>query len=153
MISVLLVDDKPEFLEMAKKLLKKNGDMAVHTANSAEEAMELVKRESFDVILSDYEMQGMDGIELLRALRAQNNKTPLIIYASQGNKDVPISAMRSGAEFVMQKSEDPISQFKELKFIIEEIVKRTSAEKALHQAGEGLSCYRRLKRRCHDSSG
>ena len=131
MISVLLVDDDPEFLETAKKLLKKNGDMAVHTANSAKEAIELLKKESFDVILSNYEMPCMNGIELLKALKAQKNVTPMIIYASQDKKDASMSAMRSGAEFFIQKSDDPTAQFNELKYIIEEIVKRRSTENLL----------------------
>jgi signal transduction histidine kinase len=133
MISVLLVDDKPEFLDMAKKLLEKDGGIEAVTAGSAENALEILKNRHFDAIISDYEMMGMDGIELLEALRARGNDTPTIIYGSQGRENVIVRAMRCGAEFFLQKSGDPRSQFTELRHVIEEMAKRKRAETMLRR--------------------
>jgi signal transduction histidine kinase/CheY-like chemotaxis protein len=133
MISVLIVDDQPAFLDMAKKLMEKDGGIDVRTSSSAEEALEILKKSSFDVIISDYEMQGMDGLEFLRTLREHGNDVPVIIYASQYKDSAALSAIRSGAEFLFQKSADPKSQFTELKYVVEEIAKRKDAEDALRR--------------------
>jgi len=133
MISVMLVDDQPEFQRMAKKLLERDGGLDVTAVGSAEEALELLNKKTFDVIISDYEMQGMDGIELLETLRAQGNDVPVIIYASQGKENAIIRAVRSGAELFLQKSADPRSQLTELRFIVEEIAKRKRTESALRR--------------------
>ncbi len=133
MISVLLVDDLPEFLSMAKKLLEKDGNIEVVAAGSAEIALEILEDRSFDAVISDYEMRGMDGIELLETLRARGNNTPTIIYGSHGKENVIVRAMRSGAEFFLQKSGDPRAQFTELRHVIEEIAKRKHAESMLYR--------------------
>ncbi|HTY91220.1 MAG TPA: response regulator [Methanocella sp.] len=129
----MLVDDQPEFQRMAKKLLERDGGLDVTAVGSAEEALELLNKKTFDVIISDYEMQGMDGIELLETLRAQGNDVPVIIYASQGKENAIIRAVRSGAELFLQKSADPRSQLTELRFIVEEIAKRKRTESALRR--------------------
>ncbi len=133
MIPVLVVDDQPSFLNMAKRLLEKDGDIQVSVTESAEKAMDILNDRQFDVIISDLEMSGMDGIEFLRALRSQGNDTPFILYASQGREDAIIDAVKSGAEFFLQKSSDPESQFTELRFVIEEIAKRKRIDKELRQ--------------------
>ena len=130
MISVLLVDDQPAFLDMARRFLEKGGDIEVVTAGSGPQAVTLLKETTFDVIISDYQMPGVSGIELLKTLRVQGNDTPFILYASRGREDVTIGAMRSGAEFVLHKSSDPEAQFSELRYMVKEIAMRRSAEKA-----------------------
>lgn len=130
MISILLVDDQLAFLDMAKRFLEEWGDIQVATAASGEQAIGVLKERTFDVIISDYEMPGMNGLELLKTLRAQKNETPVIIYASQGREDVTIGAIRSGAEFVLHKSSNVEAQFSELKSIVKEIVRRRNAENA-----------------------
>ena len=131
MIPVLLVDDHPEFLKMAKKFLEKGSDLKVETVGSAENALELLNKKTFDVVISDYELQGIDGIEFLKAVRSKGNNTPIIIYAGEKRDNTAINAMQSGAEFFLQKSNDPRSQFTELRYIVEEIAKRKQTEAAL----------------------
>jgi len=132
MASVLLIDSHPEFLKMAKRFLEKGDGLKVNSTSSAEEAIKCLNNKTFDVIITDYELQGMNGIEFLKALRAQKNNTPVIIYASASRDNVTIDAVRSGAEFFLQKSNDPRSQFTELRYIVEEIAKRKQAEAALN---------------------
>jgi signal transduction histidine kinase/DNA-binding NarL/FixJ family response regulator len=133
MTSVLIVDDQPEFLDMAKRLMEKDGGIEVQTSGSAEEALELLKNRAFDVVISDYLMEGMDGLEFLRFLREHGNDVPVIIYASQYKDTAALSAVRGGAEFFFQKSVDPVSQFTELKYVVEEIAKRKAAEDTLQK--------------------
>ncbi|BAI62204.1 putative hybrid sensor and regulator [Methanocella paludicola SANAE] len=131
MISVLLVDDKLEFRDMAKKMLERGGGLGVVATGSAEHALEMLKNRTFDMIIASSELRGMNGIELLDALRALGTDTPTIIYGSQGGEKVVVRALRGGAEFFLQKSGDPRSQFMELRHVIEEIAKRKHTESML----------------------
>ncbi|HMK47880.1 MAG TPA: ATP-binding protein [Methanocella sp.] len=133
MISVLLIDDEGDLLDMAKRFLEKDGDIQASTAGSWEQAIDLLKEHTFNIIVSDYTMPGMNGIDLLKAMRAQGDNTPVIIYAGQGKDNVTIRAMRNGADFVLHKATDPQSQFSDLRGIIEEIVRRRNAESILHR--------------------
>jgi two-component system CheB/CheR fusion protein len=67
-LRILVVDDSADTVDMLKSLFEMDGAL-VSTANSGAEALEIIKRNRFDVILSDISMPGMDGFELLRRLR------------------------------------------------------------------------------------
>jgi signal transduction histidine kinase len=133
MISILLVDDQPDIISMAKKLLDNSGDAIVKNVSSAEEALKLLKKKDFDIIISAYNIHGMDGIGLLKAIRGQGKDVPVIIYGSKVKDGTALDALRSGAEFFLQISKDPGSQFTELRYVVEEIVKRKRAEDALRR--------------------
>ncbi|MCD1295351.1 hypothetical protein CUJ83_10100 [Methanocella sp. CWC-04] len=133
MISVLLVDNQPEFPGIVKGLLEHGGNIEVNTAGSVKMALEHLKEKTYDVIISNYDMPGTDGIEFLKALRSRGDNTPFILYASRGREDAIVEAMKSGAEFFLQKSADPEAQFAELRYIVEEIAKRKRAEDLLRR--------------------
>jgi len=132
MTSVLFVDSQPEFLARAKKYLEMGG-IHVAAASSTEEALEKLKENTYDVIISGIGMRGMDGYRFLESLKARGIITPFILFTEKGRENATIKAMRSGAEMVLQKSEDLPAQLKELEAIIEEIVRRKSAEEALRR--------------------
>ncbi|MBP2133827.1 PAS domain S-box-containing protein [Methanomicrobium sp. W14] len=136
MIRVLHVDDDPSLVEIAKIFLEKDGDILVKTAFSGSNALEILKGESFDAIVSDYEMPALNGIEFLKRLRAEKNDTPFIIFSGRGREDVLIDAINNGADFYLQKGGRPKSQFAELKNMILQSVKRKTAESALRDSEE-----------------
>jgi len=71
-IRTLFVDDEEGLLDQAKRFLeKKEEDIAVITTRSAETALEMISEEDFDVIVSDYYMPDMDGIEFLKKWNIQ----------------------------------------------------------------------------------
>ena len=84
--SILVIDDNPEALELLTTLLSALGVTTVRRAGSAEEALEILKAESFNLILSDYRLEGMDGVEFLERLRAEGNKTPVLILSGAPDK-------------------------------------------------------------------
>jgi signal transduction histidine kinase len=133
MISVLLVDNQPMFIEEAKRHLESQGNIQVTVAESGKKAGEILKKSSFDVIISEYQLPQINIIGLLETLRAHGDKTPVIIYATKANGDAAIKAMRGGAELFLRKSNDLEPQLAELKIIIEEIVKRRRIEDRLYR--------------------
>ena len=128
MISVLYVDDEPALLEITKMFLEKNGELSIETVESARVAFDKLRTKKYHVIVSDYQMPEMDGIQFLQKLRAEENKTPFIIFTGKGRQDVVIQALNCGADFYLQKGGDPKSQFAELESKINQATFRRRAE-------------------------
>ena len=106
-ISVLHVDDEPEFLEMASSYLEHVDDtITVHAETDAEAALERYLREpeTIDCIVSDYQMPGMDGLDLLEAVRARDPDVPFILFTGKGSEVVAADAIAAGVTEYMQKA-------------------------------------------------
>lgn len=131
MYNVLYVDDEPALLEIGKLFLERSHQFHVDTVSSAHEALQILKSTSYDAIVSDYQMPGMDGIALLKAIRAEFPELPFIIFTGKGREEVVIEAFNSGADFYLQKGGTPTPQFLELGHKITAAVCRRQAEKAL----------------------
>ena len=128
MISVLLVDDEPAILDVAQIFLERGGGMNVSLSESGPKALEMLSLHHFDIIVSDYEMPGMNGIDLLKEVKSRGQDTPFIIFTGRGREHVAIEALNLGASFYLQKGGDPKSQFAELKNMIEKAVRHKAAE-------------------------
>jgi DNA-binding response OmpR family regulator len=135
-ISVIYVDDEPSLLEIGRLFLQKSGTFTVTTAESADEAIQTLKKQSFDAIISDYQMPGMDGIAFLKYLRKAGDTTPFIIFTGKGREDVVIEALNEGADFYLQKGGDPKSQFAELSNKVRYAVTRRQGEERLIESEE-----------------
>lgn len=135
-ISILYVDDEPALLEIARLFLERMGNYSVLTCDNALDALKIISERSFDVIISDYQMPGCDGISFLKHLRKSSNKTPFIIFTGKGREDVVIEALNEGADFYLQKGGDPKSQFAELHKKIEYAVQKRLAEIKLKESEE-----------------
>lgn len=130
-ISLLYVDDEPALLELTRRFLERIGNFVVTTAPGAPEAIGILDEERFDAIVSDYEMCGMNGVELLKYVRERGSNIPFLIFTGKGREEVVIEAMDNGADFYVQKGGDPRSQFTELTNKISYAVSRRQAEEAL----------------------
>jgi len=112
-IRVLHVDDEPDQLKFTKLFLEKaDADLQVESASSAEEAQHLLKKRSFDCVVSDYVMSGMDGIEFAREVRREN-KVPFILYTGLGSEEVADAAFAAGVDDYVKKEYNP-SQYEVL---------------------------------------
>lgn len=80
MIHILLVDDHPSVMEGTKMILEQEGDMKVHLANSAEEVLEMVGSQSFDVMLFDLHIADVNGIDLAKQVLSLNPGAIILIY-------------------------------------------------------------------------
>ena len=93
---VLVVDDDPSILAMTEDLLSEAG-FAVGKCGSGKEALEKIREQDFDVVLTDLQMPGVDGLDLLAAVREQCPDTPVIIMTAFGTIQAAVDAMRAGA--------------------------------------------------------
>lgn len=95
-VRILLVDDEPDFLAGLSLVLQGEG-YPVHTAPSGEEALELMRRQDFDLVVTDMIMPGMKGMELLARIRERHSPTEVIMATGYGSIDNAVEAMKAGA--------------------------------------------------------
>ena len=130
MISVLYVDDELQLLEMAKDYLERSGEFSVHTTTSVKNAIELLGSYNYDAILSDYQLAGPTGIDLLRHIRRTDDRIPFLLFTGRGREEVVIEALNCGADFYIEKGTDVVTQFLQIEHEIREAVRRRAAEDA-----------------------
>jgi PAS domain S-box-containing protein len=139
MVSVILVDDEAQFLDLTRLFLESDGEVEVDTCTSAGEACERLKTKQYDVIVSDFQMPGMDGIAFLKVIRARGDRTPFLIMTGKGHEQVAMEALNSGADFYLQKGGDPTTHFADLKQMISEAVERRYEREAVRETAERLA--------------
>lgn len=130
-IRVLYVDDEPALLEIGRRFLELAGGMTIITVDSAKAALELLEREEVDVVVSDYQMPGMDGIRFLIAVRERFGRLPFILFTGRGREEIAIQAINNGVDFYLQKGGDPEAQYLQLAHLVRLAEERQSAGNAL----------------------
>lgn len=107
---LLVVDDEVEIQELLRRHFRYMGH-DVETASNGLEALERLERVRTDVIISDIQMPGMDGVELLRRVRQEYPMTRTIMITGYVSQSSILSCMRLGAETCIFK---PIESLEEL---------------------------------------
>ena len=97
-LSVLVIDDSPQIREFVVEYILKPNGFEVDVAKDGAEGLKKVLAAKPDLVLMDYEMPQMTGIEVLRNLRAQGNKVPVILMTSHGSENVAVEVFRLGAK-------------------------------------------------------
>ncbi len=99
---ILIVDDNTLGLMARRTVLEELG-YRVHTCSSPQDALEQCMKSSFDVVVTDYKMPQMDGIEFIRELRKQCPGMPVILI-SGFTDTLGLNELSTGADAVIQKS-------------------------------------------------
>ncbi len=133
-IKVLAVDDEPAHLNLTRICLGDNEDMSVEVAGSAHEALSKIEASEYDVVVSDYQMHSMNGLELLKELNERRSEVPFILFTGKGREDVAVDALNLGACFYLQKGSDPEAQYAELANMIRRAAETFRTKKQLQES-------------------
>jgi DNA-binding NtrC family response regulator len=94
--SILVVEDEPKLRRLLELQLADEGFRA-RSVDTAEAGLQLVGKEPFDLVVSDYKLPGMTGVEFLQALKRVNANLPVIIMTAYGTVEAAVEAMKAGA--------------------------------------------------------
>lgn len=101
--SVLLVDDHPILLEGMKNLIRDPFEVT-HTATSGLAALDYIKLAEFDLLITDYEMPGITGLELVKAARIAQPEIKIIVLSMHDDPAVVKELLRSGVSgYILKK--------------------------------------------------
>jgi PAS domain S-box-containing protein len=139
MYKVLYVDDEPVLLEIVKIFLEKTKEFTIDVTTSVNDVLKSEKLKSYDAIISDYQMPGMDGISFLKYVHTEFGDIPFIIFTGKGKEEVVIAALNNGADFYITKGSDPRFQFDELANNIKKAVKRRQIREEYKNSAQRLS--------------
>jgi len=120
-VKVLLVDDDPLFLELSKTFLEVFHNIISDTVDSAREALQSLEKNSYDVVISDYDMPYMDGITFLKTIRDKRINIPFILFTGVDKEELMRQAMENGANSFIEKIGDPRAQYSELSIKIRQV--------------------------------
>jgi DNA-binding NtrC family response regulator len=117
---IMVIDDEKIVGDMAKMALEKEGYI-VETFVNAEPALERLKTVKFDVVVTDFKMKGIDGMEVLRRVKGLYPGTKVIMITAFANLDTAIEALRGDVYDFFPK---PV-KIKELKASIQRALKKS----------------------------
>jgi CheY-like chemotaxis protein len=116
---VLIVDDEKAFLDIISERIRARG-MDVSIATSAEDALKLIEKQSFDAVIMDYMMPALDGFKALKLMKEQQPEVQIILLTGNVPDEKQIEARALGALDVIEKPPD-------LKVLIQKIKKATKS--------------------------
>ena len=152
-ISVLCVDDDPDIRSVTAASLERTAaELEVSTASCGRDALSRLAGEgeasggsnaAIDCIVSDYDMPGMDGLELLEAVRERDPEIPFILFTGTGSEEIASEAISAGVTDYLQKGTGS-DQYAVLANRIENAVEKRRADRARRESERELEQYRTL---------
>ena len=95
--SLLIVDDEQDMLQLLRRSLESELDCKVQTASSAEQALQLLDAGTFDLVLADIKMPGMNGLALLESIKKDTPDLTVVMMTAFGHIEMAVEAMKRGA--------------------------------------------------------
>ncbi|QQS45397.1 MAG: sigma-54-dependent Fis family transcriptional regulator [Acidobacteriota bacterium] len=144
---ILVVDDEKNQRDILQLILSGERDEGgeslynVKTASSGQEALRLFRNESFDLVLTDLKMAGMDGIQLLNELSQIDSSTPVILMTAHGSIDSVKEALRGGAFDYLEK---PLDRAKLLEVVTRAVSKMKAVDEEIVGASDAMERVKKM---------
>jgi len=131
---LLILDDEPDMLKLLSMIIREKTPYEPVTTNNPHEALELVQKGGFVLMITDLKMPGLDGIEVLTAIRRTNEDIPIIFITAYGSVESAIETMQKGGFDFITK---PFKK-EQILFTIEKAMKFVELQKENKQLKERL---------------
>jgi len=102
---ILVVDDEKNVRVLFERILAKEG-YEVECAASGSEAIDKLAKSSFDLVVTDLKMNGIDGLDLIKKGKRTNQDLPFILISGYGTTQTAVSAAQEGADVYLMKPID-----------------------------------------------
>ena len=96
MAKILIVDDEPDMLKLLSMILREKTSYEITTTNNPMEAKELAKQGGFDLVISDLKMPGLDGMDIIDAVKKIDEDIPVIIITAFASVESASEAIQKG---------------------------------------------------------
>lgn len=144
-IKILLVEDNADQVLLTERAFRRqSGEMQVISVKDGQACVDLLSKERFSAVIVDYRLPHMDGTDLIRKIRQTGTQIPVIMVTGQGDEQVAVMAMKSGASDYIVKTQ---GYFKQLPTVIEKAIETSELQARLKDSEEK---YRRLAENAND---
>ncbi len=133
---ILYMEDDPGLARLLQKMLQRRG-FVINIATNGEEGLTMLDAEQYDLLLLDYNMPFMGGIDVIRALTAKNALPPTIMVTGEGNEMVAVDALKLGAADYIVKDAD-MKYLDLLPSVIDQVLYRQQMLRERHQMQEAI---------------
>jgi len=133
LISLLLVDGDYRSADRLRAAVPGTTPVAIDAVPSAEQALERLQARSYDVIVAEYRIDGMNGLGLLRHIRGEGNDIPFIFFCEDGPETIPLEALNNGADFYLPKQPQAEQRYAELIRVAEKFAGRRKEAEELRR--------------------
>ena len=106
-MNVLVVDDSKTMIRIISNTLRRIGIENIHQGLDGLEGLELFKKNKFDIVMTDWNMPNMNGLELVQAIRKLDTEVPIIMVTTEGGKREVIKALKAGVNSYLIKPFTP----------------------------------------------
>jgi PAS domain S-box-containing protein len=137
---ILVIDDDAYIRNACSDFLLSEG-YAVSSAESGEKGIELLRKSDFELVLTDFKMPGMDGLEVLKNVKAISPDTDVIIITAHGSIENAVAAMRQGAYDYITKDFDIL----ELELIVKRCLEKQRLSAQVSELKEVVNLYEASK--------
>ena len=138
---ILIVDDEPDMLKLLSMILRSKTPYEITTTNNPVEALELAKQGGYDLLITDLKMPGLEGIELLDAVKKVDEDIPVIVMTAYASVESATETLaKGGFDFItkpFRKEQILVTIDKALKWLKIQRENRMLREQLKHRASAG----------------
>lgn len=126
MARILVVDDEQHMVQLLDRFFTRRKNYEVVTAGDGSEALARIEEGPFDVVITDIRMEPMDGLELLKRVKALRPATEVIVMTAYSDVETAVQAMQDGAADYRTK---PLSDLQDMGLLVDRLVHAAAAHK------------------------